>query len=84
MKGAETPPNFPLQRITAPMSLHHSNVDTLADPRDVKKLASQLNNTKTLHIQTIKEELNHLGVYKINFQCFNTFNARFIQFLLRM
>lgn len=55
--------NFPLHNVTVPLSLHHSNVDTFADPQDVKKLVPLLVNSKKLHVQTITQLFNHMGRY---------------------
>lgn len=61
MKGLEVPHDYPLHKITVPMSLHYSIVDTFTHPKDVGRLISQLNGTSDLHIQSINHtNFNHL------------------------
>lgn len=60
-KGLRVPADFPLEQITAPMSLHYSPVDTFTNPKDVKRLISKLNGTKDLNVQVVdKKPFNHL------------------------
>lgn len=57
----EAPPDFPLHRITAPVSLHYSTVDRMATTLDVKKLITKLTGTRNLHVQEIDSgEFNHI------------------------
>lgn len=63
MRRNETkaPPDFPLHRITAPVSLHYSTVDRMATTPDVQKLITKLTGTKNLHLQEINSgEFNHI------------------------
>lgn len=53
------PSDFPLHRITVPISLHYSTVDRISNPTDVKKLISKLNGTNNLHVQ-VNGRLNHI------------------------
>lgn len=53
MTGNKIPANFPLQRITAPISLHYSTVDTFTNPIDMKRLISALNSTSDLNVQKL-------------------------------
>lgn len=48
-----------MDRITAPISLHYSTNDKIADIKDVKRLIPMLNGTKALHLQEI-ECFNHM------------------------
>lgn len=50
--------NFDLSKITAPISIHYSTYDRLADERDVDKLISKLKNV--VFIQRINELFNHI------------------------
>lgn len=50
--------NFPVERITAPLSLHYSTADTFADPGDVETLIPRLNSV--IFIQRIDERFNHI------------------------
>lgn len=57
------PANFSLSKITVPLSMHHSNGDTLSDPEDVRKTISELTNVEDLYVQTIEDgKFNHLGM----------------------
>lgn len=61
MTGLEIPPDFPLHRITAPISLHYSPVDSFTNPKDIERLIPQLNGTKYLYVQTVDEiKFNHV------------------------
>lgn len=42
MEGKVVPKNFDLSRITAPLTLHWSPVDTFTNPKDVRRLISEL------------------------------------------
>lgn len=42
--GQMKPPNYDLKKITAPVALHYSSNDWLAEPTDVEKLHKQLPN----------------------------------------
>lgn len=53
------PPDFPLHRITVPISLHYSTIDKVSTSIDVKKLIKKLNGTSNLHIQ-VNDRLNHI------------------------
>lgn len=57
--GLKIPDDFPLHRITAPMSIHYSTSDTLANARDARKLISKLRN-KELYAQEIHAMFNHI------------------------
>lgn len=57
----EIPSDYPLHQITAPVSLHFSTVDTMANSTDVKKLITKLTGSNNLHIQEINTgKFNHL------------------------
>lgn len=56
--GPEVPPNFNLSNIIAPLSLHCSSYDTLADPDDVDRLISELGNVSS--VQKINETYSHV------------------------
>lgn len=56
---AEIPSNYPLHRITAPISIHYAVSDGLAAPEDVEKTLSKLTGTKDLHVQRIGGKFNH-------------------------
>uniref|UniRef100_A0A182R885 Lipase n=1 Tax=Anopheles funestus TaxID=62324 RepID=A0A182R885_ANOFN len=43
--GSIRPPDYPLRRVTAPVALHYSDNDLLADVSDVRKLYSYLPNS---------------------------------------
>lgn len=61
MTGLEIPPDFPLHRITAPISLHYSPVDSFTNPKDIERLIPQLNGTQDLYVQTVNEiKFNHV------------------------
>lgn len=64
MKGTTdeaVPPDYPLHRITAPLSLHYSTVDRMANLTDVKKLITKLTGSSNLHLQEINTGLfNHI------------------------
>lgn len=50
------PKDFPLHKITAPISLHYSTVDLFTNPKDMKDLAAKLSYaTSDLHIQEIND-----------------------------
>lgn len=56
--GLRRPPDFPLSRITAPISLHYSTADKLADATDVEILIPKLNSV--IFIQRIDDKFNHI------------------------
>lgn len=47
------PDDYPLEKITAPMSIHYSTVDSFTDPIDMNRLISKLTSTSDLHVQII-------------------------------
>lgn len=50
------PIDFPLHKITAPISLHYSTADIFTNPKDMKDLAAKLSYaTSDLHIQEIND-----------------------------
>lgn len=53
MTGNKMPANFHLERITSPISLHYSTIDTFTNPIDMKRLMSALNRTSDLNVQKI-------------------------------
>lgn len=54
------PEDFPLDKITAPLSIHYSPVDSFTDPKDMNRLISKLINVSDLHVQVINDTLfNH-------------------------
>ncbi|XP_055295720.1 lipase 1-like [Sitodiplosis mosellana] len=57
--GVDIPEDFPLHRITAPISIHYSVADTLANARDARILISKLK-TKDLYSQEIQGQFNHI------------------------
>lgn len=64
--GSKIPDDFPLDRITTPMSVHYSTADILANARDARKLISKLRN-KELYAQEIHAMFNHIDfVWGIN------------------
>lgn len=66
MNSSQIPANFELWRITTPLILHSSLVDTLATPVDVNRLVTELTNSQTC-VQTIKTKFNHLDfLWSIN------------------
>lgn len=53
-------PDFPLHKITAPIGLHYSDADVLANGKEVERLISNLCNCE-LHVQNITvPKLNHV------------------------
>lgn len=61
MKHWKIPNNFPLYRITAPISLHYSTVDSFTNPRDMYQLILLLNNTSDLYVHVIDSgQFNHV------------------------
>lgn len=59
MYDGNIPEDFPLHQITAPMSIHYSTADTLANVEDTQKLISKLRN-KDLFAQEIHGLFNHI------------------------
>lgn len=59
MEGSEKPVDFPLSKITTPLSLHYSSADELVDTKDARILISKLKNCK-LHVQAINQSFNHI------------------------
>lgn len=60
MKQHTIPNNFPLYRITAPISIHYSTVDSFTNPRDMYQLIWMLNGTKDLDVHIIDSgQFNH-------------------------
>lgn len=57
---AGLPSDFPLYKITAPISIHHSMADTVSDPTDVNTLITKLVSTEELFVQTIRDEFKHI------------------------
>lgn len=54
------PEDFPLDKITAPLSIHYSPFDSFTDPKDMNRLISKLINVSDLHVQVINDTLfNH-------------------------
>lgn len=60
LKGTDIPHDFPLHLITAPLSIHYSTSDTLADPDDVERLLPKLTGSIDLFTQKITELFNHV------------------------
>lgn len=56
--GSEVPPKYPLEKITAPVSLFYSDDDWLAHPIDVDVLYNRLNNCVDIH--KVRSPFNHL------------------------
>lgn len=57
--GTEIPPDFQLERITTPISLHYSTADKIVSSIDIKRLIFHLNSVK--YVQVIDEiEFNHI------------------------
>lgn len=54
----ETPCDFPLAKITAPLSLHYSTVDKFADIRDVEHLIPKL--SSVINRQRIDGKFDHI------------------------
>lgn len=53
-KSSDPVPNdFSLEKITAPISLHYSPVDSFTDPIDINRLISKLTSASDLHVQVI-------------------------------
>ena len=63
MKSAsEKPTDFPLSRITAPISIHFSASDRLISVQDIEKLTSKMKNVA--YVQYINEtRFNHVDYY---------------------
>ncbi|CAG2059734.1 unnamed protein product, partial [Timema podura] len=57
--GSLTPPDYDLSKITAPVFLHWSDNDWMADPKDVRELESKLPNVQG-SIRVPLTEFNHL------------------------
>lgn len=57
--GVATPPDYPLQKITTPISLFYSDADWLAHPIDVDKLYNRLNSAVDIH-KIPFQQFNHL------------------------
>lgn len=58
--GSKIPSDFPLFRITTPLSFHVSTTDTVTPPAEVQRLLSKLKNAK-VHVQTISNtKMNHV------------------------
>lgn len=57
--GTETPPDYDMSRITAPVIVHYTDNDLLVDPIDVEQLYSELGNPAGL-IKVPMPEFNHL------------------------
>lgn len=58
MRGFRRPQDFPLSKITAPLSLHYSTADKLADATDVEVLIPKLKSI--IFIQRIDDKFNHI------------------------
>lgn len=56
MVGTEIPPDFPLEQIEVPISLHYSLDDPFTNPIDVNKLISKLTRTIDLLVKIIKKK----------------------------
>ncbi|XP_059055703.1 lipase 3-like [Achroia grisella] len=66
--GSEVPPNYPLERLTAPVSLFYSDSDWMADPIDVDKLYNRLPNCIDIH-KVPSKQFNHLDfIWAKNFK----------------
>lgn len=57
--GSKLPPDFPLSRITTPISLHYSSADKLADIIDVNRLIPKLKNSVVFTQALDKPNFNH-------------------------
>lgn len=55
----EIPPDFPLHRITTPISIHYSISDAFVGPKDVEKTLAKLTGTTNHYIQKIDGDFNH-------------------------
>lgn len=61
-EGLRIPSDFPLFKITAPLSLHYSPVDKFTNPTDVNRLISKLNNSLAF-VQVLNQRLyNHMDL----------------------
>lgn len=60
MKGSRVPPDFELEEISTPMTLHYSTTDRFTNQDDVDKLVSKLKHT-LVKVQEIDEKaFNHM------------------------
>lgn len=57
--GREVPPSYPLEKLTAPVSLFYSDADWLSHPDDVDKLYQRLGNAIDIH-KIPHSQFNHL------------------------
>lgn len=60
MKGTKVPCDFPFHKITAPVIIHRSLTDYVADPIDIKRFISKLTCVKDLYINTITKSFGHI------------------------
>ncbi|XP_059057611.1 lipase 3-like, partial [Achroia grisella] len=66
--GSVTPPNYPLEKISAPVALFYSNDDWISHPVDVKKLYNRLGNCIDLY-RVPHNQFNHLDfIWAKNFK----------------
>jgi len=59
--GRSTPPDYALDRVTAPVALYYAQNDYLADVEDVQRLAKKLPNVVVNHIYPNKK-FNHIDM----------------------
>ncbi|XP_026763237.2 lipase 3-like [Galleria mellonella] len=66
--GSVTPPNYPVEKISAPVSLFYSNDDWMSHPEDVDKLYKRLVNCIDIY-KIPHEQFNHLDfIWAKNFK----------------
>lgn len=60
MNGFKVSPDFPLSRITLPLSVHYSTEDLLANPTDAERFIPMLKNSD-VYVQAINDrKFNHV------------------------
>lgn len=60
MNGPKIPPNFNLSRISIPLTLHYSTVDPFTNPKDAKRLISELSHVVHVHVINGTHAFNHM------------------------
>lgn len=58
LTGLEKPHDFPISNVIAPISIHYSTYDKLADAQDVEQLILKLKNV--IFVERIDEEFDHV------------------------
>lgn len=62
-EGLGIPSDFPVFKITAPISLHYSPVDKFTNPKDVNRLISKLSNDSLAFVQVLNQRIyNHIDL----------------------